>query len=56
MANMQLNVLLCDSADELARLQYHFLRSGADLAVSLSLGGVSLNLNGTRISPVSILV
>jgi hypothetical protein len=28
---MSLNVLICDSADELARLQYHFLRAGADL-------------------------
>ena len=33
---MQLNVLLCDSADELARLQYHFLRAGADLAVEVT--------------------
>ena len=36
MADMQLNVLLCDSADELARLQYHFLRAGADLAVEVT--------------------
>ena len=26
---MSLNVLICDTADELARLQYHFLRAGA---------------------------
>jgi signal transduction histidine kinase len=33
---MALNVLLCDTADELARLQYHFLRAGADLAVEVT--------------------
>jgi signal transduction histidine kinase len=33
---MPLNVLLCDTADELARLQYHFLRAGADLAVEVT--------------------
>ena len=33
---MSLNVLICDTADELARLQYHFLRAGADLAVEVT--------------------
>ena len=33
---MALNVLLCDTADELARLQYHFLRAGADLAAEVT--------------------
>jgi signal transduction histidine kinase len=33
---MPLNVLLCDTADELARLQYHFLRAGADIAAEVT--------------------